>query len=138
MLSCIVPVEKRTFIIPVLKKLLPILLIVTLLYGALLLVERLTTQELTRASHPSTQETLCLMWQPRFLRGDGVCSLTVLNSQGQESDTVRLGTLPAALEALQHYGQLGFQGQDATVSNLQTGTLVRRFILHDGRLHAPD
>lgn len=59
------------------------LLVVALLYGALLGAERLTTQELTRVSHPPTEEAVCLIWKPRFLRGDGICSLDSLNAQGQ-------------------------------------------------------
>jgi len=132
------PHPAGTVILSALRKILPIFLIPVLLYSALLLAERLTTQELMRTTHPSTQEILCLMWKPRFLRGDGVCSLEVLSPQGRITDTARLGTLPAAFDALQQYGQLGFEGQDVTVSNRQTGTLAHRLTLRDGRLVALD
>ena len=122
----------------VLRKFLQGLLILALLYGALLLIERMITQELTRASHPPTQEAVCLMWKPRLLRGDGVCSLDLLNSQGKVVDSVRLGVLDAGFDALQQFGQLGFQGPDVTVSNLRTSELANRFVVRDGRLIPPD
>jgi hypothetical protein len=120
----------------ILRKVLPGVLILALLYGLLLLVERLTTQELTRATEPQTQESICLIWKPRFLRGDGVCSLDLLDARGKAVDTVGLGTLDTAFNALQQYGQLVFQGQEVTVSQLRTGELVRRFVVQDGRLRA--
>lgn len=122
----------------VLRKILPGILILILLYGALLFAERLTTQELTRVSHPTTQEAVCLMWQPRLLRGDGICYLNLLNSQDKVVDTVRLGILNAGFDALQQFGQLGFQEQEVTVTNRQTGEVVRRFFIRDGRLSPTD
>lgn len=122
----------------VLRKILPGILILILLYGALLFAERLTTQELTRVSHPTTQEAVCLMWQPRLLRGDGICYLNLLNSQDKVVDTVRLGILNAGFDALQQFGQLGFQEQEVTVTNRQTGEVVRRFFVRDGRLSPTD
>lgn len=122
----------------VLRKILPVILILALLYGALFLVERLSTQELTRASPPSAQEAVCLIWQPRLLRGGGICSLHLLDSRGKVVDTARLGILDAGFDALQQFGQLGFQGQDITVANLQTGEVVRRFVVRAGRLSPPD
>ena len=121
----------------VLKKILPGLLILAVLYGALLFVERLTTQELTRVSDPSTRETVCLMWRSRLLSGDGVCYLNLLNAQGKVVDTARLGILKAGFDALQQFGQLGFEGKDITVTNLQTGELVQHFVVRDGHL-SPD
>jgi hypothetical protein len=118
----------------VLRKILLVVPIVALLYGAILFADRLARQELTRVSEPQTQETVCLMWNPRMLRGDGVCSLTLLNSQGKAIDTAKLGTLKAGFDALQQYGQITFQGQEITVNNLQTGDLVKRFVVRDGRL----
>ena len=122
----------------VLRKILPGILILILLYGALLFAERLTMQELTRVSHPTTQETVSLMWQPRLLRGDGICYLNLLNSRDKVVDTVRLGILHAGFDALQQFGQLGFQEQEVTVTNRQTGEVVRRFIVRDGRLSPAD
>lgn len=122
----------------VLRKILPGILILAALYGALLFGERLTTQELTRVAQPETQETLCLMWQPRLLRGGGVCSLHLLNSQGKVVDTSSLGILDAGFNALQQFGQLGFEGRNITVSNLRTGELVRRYVVRDGRLLPPE
>jgi hypothetical protein len=117
-----------------LRKLIPGVLVLVLLYGGLLVVERMTTQELTSVTHSPTQETLCLMWKPRFLRGDGLCYLGLKNAQGRITGTASLGTLDTAFNALQQYGQLGFQGQDITVTNLRTGELVRRFVVRDGLL----
>lgn len=109
-------------------------LVLVLLYGGFLLVERLTRQELARVSNSSTQEAACLMWQPRLLKGDGVCSLELLNSQGKVVDSVRLGTLKAGFDGLQQYGQLSFEGQNITVASLRTGELVQRFVVLNGRL----
>ncbi len=109
-------------------------LILALLYGALLFAERLTTQELTRVAHPPTGEAVCLMWKPRFLTGGGLCFLDLQNSEGKVLDSATLGTLDAAFNGLQQFGQLGFQGKEITVSNLQTGELVRRYEVREGRL----
>lgn len=120
----------------VLRKILPAIVVLALLYGGLLLAERMTRQELTRASHASTQETVSLIWQPRLLRGDGICSLSLLNAQDKVLDTVRLGVLGAGFDALQQFGQLGFEGQDVTVTSLRTGAVMGRFVVRDGRLRA--
>jgi hypothetical protein len=109
------------------------ILILALGYGALILVERLTTQELTRASNPSTQESVCLMWKPRFLKGDGVCDLDLRNPQDKIVDTARLGTLDAGFEALQQFGQLDFQDQTVTVISRRNSEVVRRFTVRNGR-----
>jgi hypothetical protein len=122
----------------ILRKFLTVILILALLYGALLLMERLTMQELTRVSDPSTPEAVCLMWQPRFLRGGGVCSLHLLDARGNVVDTASLGTLKTGLDALQQFGQLGFQEGNITVAHLQTGEVVRRFVVREGRLSAPE
>ncbi len=122
----------------VLPKILPGLLLLAALYGALLLVERLTKQELTRNSDPETQQTLCLIWKPRLLRGDGLCVLELVNAQSQVIDSVKLGILDTAFNALQQFGGLGIHGQDVTVANLRTGDLVQRFIVRDGHLRPPD
>jgi hypothetical protein len=122
----------------VLRKILPAIVVLALLYGGLLLAERMTQQELTRASEASTQEVVSLVWQPRLLRGDGICALNLLNAQGKVVDTARLGVLGAGFEALQQYGQLGFVGQDITVTNLRTGEVLRRFVVRDGRLQAAE
>lgn len=119
---------------PILRKSLLFILIAVLLYGVLLLGERLTRQELTRVAHASNGEAVCLLWQPRFLRGGGVCSLQLLNARGEVVDAAPLGTLKTGFDALQQFGQLGYQEGDVTVANLQTGELVRRFVVRDGRL----
>jgi len=111
-----------------------VLLIAALLYGAFLFAERLTRQELTRVANPSTQETVCLMWQPRLFRSDGVCSLDLLNAQGKAVDTVRLGILDTGFNALQQFGQIGFQGEEITVTNTRTGEPVQRFVARAGHL----
>ncbi len=121
----------------VLRKILPVILILVLLYGGVLFVERMTTQELTSVSNSSTQETASLMWKPRLLRGDGVCYVSLLNSQGKAVDRASLGTLDSAFNALQRFGQLGFEGPDITVTDRRTGELVQRFVVHDGRLSQP-
>lgn len=118
----------------VLPKILPSILVLAGLFGVLLLVERLTTQELTSVSDPETQQTVCLIWKPRLLRGDGVCVLELRNSQSKVTDSVKLGILDTAFNALQQFGGLGFQGQDVTVANLRTGEVVQRFIVRDHRL----
>lgn len=122
---------------PVLRKLFPALLILALLYGAVLLGERLTRQELTRVADSSTGEAACLMWQPRFLRS-GVCSLDLQNARGKVLDTAALGTLPAGFEALQQFGQLGFADRRITVASLKTGELRQSFTVRDGRLVPPE
>lgn len=129
--------KDESLVMWVLRKILLVFLILALLYGVLFLVERLIAQELKRVSHPSTQETACLMWRPRLLRGDGVCDLDLLNPQGKVVDTARLGILDTGFNALQQFGQLGFQEQEITVAKLQTGELVQRFIVRDGHL-TPD
>lgn len=121
----------------ILRKILWGLLFLALLYGALLVAERVTTQELTHVTNESSQETLCLMWQPRLLRGDGRCYLSLVDAQGKVTDTAELAILSAGLEALQQFGQLGFQGRDITVTNMKTGELVRRLVVDDGRLNEP-
>lgn len=121
-----------------LRKLLLSVLILLVLYGALLLVERLTTQELVRVSHLPSHETVCLMWKPRLLKGDGICYLDLMNSEGKVVSTVKLGILDAAFNALQQFGQLGFVGQEITVSSLQTGEVVQRFVVRDGHLSFPE
>jgi len=113
-------------------------LLLAAVYGGLLFVERLTTQELTRVPHPTTQEVVCLIWKPRLLQGGGVCYVDLLNAEGKVLDTAKLGALDASFEALQQYGQLEFQGQEITVKNLRTGELVQRFMVRDGRLSRPD
>jgi len=122
----------------ILRKILPVILILALLYGVFLGVEHFTTQELTSASDPTTQETVCLMWKSRLLKGDGVCFLDLLNSKGKVVDTARLGILDTAFNALQQYGQLGFVGQEITVADRRTGENGQRFVVRDGRLSAPD
>lgn len=119
---------------PILRKALLAVLILALLYGGVLVVERLTTQELTSVSHSSSQETVSLMWNPRLLRGDGVCSVSLRSAQGQVIDSAVLGSLDTAFNALQQYGQLGFQGEEINVSNLRSGELLHRFVIRDGRL----
>lgn len=122
----------------ILPKILIGVLILAVLYGVLFLAERLTTQELTRIAHPTSQEAVCLMWRPRLLKGDGVCEVDLLNAQGKVVDTARLGTLDTAFNALQQYGQLSIQEQELTVANLRTGDLARRFVIRDGRLNPPN
>lgn len=122
----------------VLQKILSGVLVLALLYGGLFLVERFTTQELTRVINGSTQEVAALIWKPRFLRGDGRCYLSVLNAEGGVIATAELGTQGAALDALQQLGQLGFDGEEITVANLQTGAIFRRFVLREGRLTSVD
>lgn len=118
---------------PILRKIPPLLLTLALLLGAVFLGERLVTQELTRVSDSSTGEAVCLMWQPRFLRS-GVASLHLLNAEGKVVDTARLGTLDTGFNALQQFGQLGFEGRNITVANLRTGELLKTFVVRDGRL----
>ena len=107
---------------------------VAVLYGVVLLIERMTTQELTRVSHPQTSEIVCLMWQPRLLGGNGVVYLDLLNAQGKKTDSAPLRVLDTGFNALQQFGQLAFEDQILTVSNLKTGDVVQRFVLKDGRL----
>lgn len=119
---------------PILRKILIAVVILALLYGGVLVVERLTTQELTSVSHPSSQKTAALIWHPRLLRGDGVCSISLRNAQGQVVDSATIGTLDTAFNALQQYGQLGFQGEEITVSNLRSGELLHRFVISNSHL----
>lgn len=123
---------------PILRKSLLAILFLSLLYGAVLLVERLTTQELTRVSDASTQTSVCLMWKPRILKGDGICSLHLLDPQEDVVDEARLGILDAGFEALQQFGQLRIEGQEITVADQQTGEVAQRFMVHDGRLSRQD
>ena len=121
---------------PLLRKALLLVLILVLLYGGVLVVERLTTQELTSVTHPSSKEKASLMWNPRLLRGDGICSISLRNAQGQVVDSAVVGSLDTAFNALQQYGQLGFQGDEITVSNLRSGELLYRYGVRDGHLQA--
>lgn len=109
-------------------------MILALLYGALLFVEKLTSQELTRVTNPATEEAVCLMWKPQLLKGNGICSLDLMNAQGQRIDTVELGTLDVAFNALQEFGQLRFQDQDITVASRENSNISKRFIIQDNRL----
>lgn len=118
----------------VLKKIILFILILALLYGALLFVEKLTSQELTRVTNPATEEAVCLMWKPQLLKGNGVCFLDLLNAQGKRIDTVELGTLDVAFNALQEFGQLRFQDQDITVASRENSNISQRFIIQDNRL----
>jgi hypothetical protein len=122
----------------ILRKALWGILILALGFGILLAAERLTIQELTRVSLPSTQETVCLMWKPRLLKRDGTCDLELLNAQGKVVDSVRLGILDAGFEALQQFGQLEVQEPDVSVTSKRTGELVRRFTVQAGHLRAAD
>lgn len=116
------------------KMILWALLALALLYGALLLGERLTRQELTRITNPQSGESVSLMWQPKLLRGNGVCYLDLLNAQGKVIDTAQLRVLANGFDALQECGQVEFQGQNITVRNLRSGELVQHFAVRDGRL----
>jgi hypothetical protein len=119
---------------PVLRKILPILLVAVILYAGLLVVERMSTQELTRASDPATQQAVALIWKPQFLKGRGLCTIDLIDSAGKVTDTASLPPLDSAFNALQQYGQLSFQGENITVSNQQSGEVVHRFVIKDGRL----
>jgi hypothetical protein len=118
----------------VLRKVLPVLVVLAVLYGIFGIVERLTVQELTRATEAATQESICLMWKPRLLRGDGRCYLDLQNAQGQVIDTAQLGFLSAGFDALQQFGNLSFQDQSVTVGSRQNSESVRRFLVREGRL----
>ena len=104
------------------------------LYGLFLFVEHMTTQELTRASDPATQETVLLMWKPRLLRGHGECFLELLNAREKVTDRISLGTLNAGFDALQEFGQLHLQDGTLTVSGRRDSSTSRRFNVRDGRL----
>lgn len=117
-----------------LRKLLPILVVAIVLFAGLLLVERMSTQELTRASDPATQRAVALVWKPRFLKGDGLCTIQLLDSAGKVTDTAGLPPLDSAFNALRQYGQLSLQGENITVSNQQSGEVVQRFVIRNGRL----
>lgn len=110
------------------------IVIVAALYGALFLVERMMTQELTRGTNPAMQESVCLMWMPSLLKGDGLCAVELRNAQGKVLDTVALGRVDNALTALMQYGQMTFAGKVVTVENLKTGELARRWVVREGRL----
>jgi hypothetical protein len=131
-------VEDERCVMRILRKILLGLLILALLYGALRFVEHLTEQELTRVSDEATQESASLMWSPRLLKGDGICSLDLLDAEGHVLDTARLGILNAGFDALQQFGQLGFHDQEITVADRRTGELARRFVVRDGRLSPQD
>lgn len=122
----------------VVKKILWCVVVLVLLYVGVLLVERMTTQELTRVTHAQTGETVCLMWQPRLLRGDGRCYVDLLNAQGKVVDSAPIKVLDTGFNALQQFGQLGFDDQAVVVSNLKTGEVAKRFLVKDGRLSAPE
>lgn len=121
---------------PLLRKILVVVLSVLVLYGALLGVERLTTQELTRVAHPSAPQAVCLMWKPQFLRGNGIVYLDLRDGGDKLLATGRVAVVDRAFNALQQFGQLGFDGADITVTNLQTGEPVRRFAVREGRIVA--
>ncbi len=122
----------------VLRKIVTGLLILLLAYGGVLLVERLITQELTRVSDQSSGESVGLIWRPRLLRGDGVCSLKLVNATDEFRDSAELGSLSSGLDALQTYGQMTFEGRDVVVADRRTGEVARRFEVRDGRLVAAD
>lgn len=109
-------------------------LVALAIYGGFHLAERAATQELTRIAHPTTKESACLMWRPRFYRGGGLVYVSILDTQERTTDTAELGTVGAGLEALQQFGQMSFQEEELTVANMQTGAVVRRFVVRDGRL----
>ena len=117
-----------------LRKILPFLVVAVVLYIGLILVERMSTQELTRASDPSTQQAVTLIWKPQFLKGNGLCTLHLLDPAGKVTDTAGLPPLDSAFNALQQYGQISFQDQNVTISNQQSGEVVQRFVIKDGRL----
>ena len=108
--------------------------VAAMIYSGVLLTERMATQELTRATHPSSQEVVCVMWRPRFLQGDGVCFLELRDANDEVVDSAELGTLSAAFEALQQYGQLGFQSEELLVTNQRTGQIEHRFVVREERL----
>ncbi len=116
------------------SKIISLLLLAALLYAGLLFAQRMSTQELTRATLPGAPDAVCLMWKPRFLRGDGLCYLDLRNAQDKITSTAPLGTLDTAFDALQQFGQLDFQGATLTVSSRQTGQASHRFTLQDGKL----
>jgi hypothetical protein len=122
----------------VMQKLLAGLVVLVLAYGVLLGVERMTRQELTSVPHPESQQTVCLMWQPRFLTGNGVGLLDLKNATGKVIDSVQVGTLDTAFNALQQWGQVDFQGDGVKVSNLKTGEVMRKFAVRDGKFRAAD
>ncbi|CAN5560550.1 hypothetical protein BH09VER1_BH09VER1_38760 [soil metagenome] len=120
------------------KMILWALLAFALLYGGLLAGERLTRQELTHITNSESGESVRLMWQPKLLRGNGVCYLNLLNAQGKVIDTTRLRVLANGFDALQQCGQVEFKGPDIFVSNLRTGETVQHYVVREGRLSAPD
>ncbi len=118
----------------ILNKILLGLLVLALLYGAVLLVEMLTTQELKRVSNGQTNEAASLMWKPHLLSGNGVCYLNLLNAKGKVVDTAKLKVLSNGFDALEQCGGIDFQVQAITVGNLKTGELVQKFTVRGGRL----
>jgi hypothetical protein len=120
------------------KKILWCVVILAVLYGGVLVVERMTRQELTRVSHGQTGETVCLMWQPKLLRGNGVVALDLLNAQGKKIDSTQLQIFDTGFNALQQFGQVTFDDQGVVVSSLKTGEVVQRLAIKDGRLVKTD
>ncbi len=118
----------------ILRKILTGLVIALLAYGAVRLVERLMTQEITRASSAATGESVCLIWTLRLLRGDGMCSLDLVDANDDVLDHAPLGVRGAAFAALQEFGQLSFEGSDVAVKKRQTGEVVARYDVREGRL----
>jgi len=116
------------------SKILAALVLAALLYAGLRLAEHMSKQELTRATRPDAPETICLMWQPHLLRGNGLCYLDLRNAQDKITSTAPLGTLDSGFNALQQFGQLDFQGATLTVSSRQTGQASHRFTVQDGKL----
>lgn len=96
------------------------------------------TQEITRASNDGSGESICLIWTPRLLRGDGICSLDLVAADDTVLDRAPLGTRGAAFDALQEFGQLSFDGSDVAVKKLQTGEVVARYEVREGRLTSPN
>lgn len=118
----------------ILHKILVGLIVLAVLYGAVLLGEILTTQEIKRVSNEETNEAVCLMWKPQLLKGNGLVYLTLLNPKGKVVDSAKLQVLDRAFDALDQFGGVEFQGPNVTVKNLRTGELAQRFVVRDGRL----
>jgi hypothetical protein len=118
----------------ILWKILICLLIVLLAYGAVHLVERLMTQELTRVSSEATGESVRLIWTPRLLRGDGICSLDLVDADDTVLDQAPLGIRGTAFDALQEFGQLSFKESEITVKDRRTGELAAHYDVRDERL----
>lgn len=111
-----------------------LLIFLAALYAIFLGAERMTTQELTRADLPGTGQAACVMWSPRLLRGDGVCSLRIVDSREKMLDAQILGVQSSGFEALQHYGLVGYEDGVVRVWNRQTGAVTGQFALRDGCL----